>query len=131
MKCKAAFLLILFALSALVAFGGGPVSSPAGGELTGTATATPLFTDEYGPITASTTTILLATNGSQAVIILANCRQIMLTSTGTFQFSVGTTTVDPNLPGVYNATFPCTKEIPVGIANVTAAIRIGIRQWGR
>ena len=96
-----------------------------------TATDTPLFTDEYGPITASTTTILLATNGSQAVTILANCRQIMLTSTGTFQFSVGTTTVDPNLPGVYNVTFPCTKEIPVGIANVATGTRIGIRQWGR
>ena len=95
------------------------------------ATSTPTIVDEYGPITASTTTVLLTTNGSQALTLISNCRQIMLNSTGTFQFSVGTTTVDPNLPGVYNVTFPCTKEIPVGIANVATTTRIGIRQWGR
>ena len=102
-----------------------PVAVDASNPLPVTMTGVTVSTEP--PSTSSQTVILLS--GTDAVIAsLANRVSILLTATGTFEYSTGLATVPANTTPCYSASFEAGPGIPVAVKTSATATYLTIRQ---
>lgn len=114
---------------------------PAGTNTIGSVTvitlpATPAGTNEIGSVSltlspVASQTIATLTAAVYTIPPLANRRSILLWASGTFEFRIGSTTIEVNTPAVYNAgPFDVDDSVPVAVQTSATSTVVGILQEG-
>lgn len=81
------------------------------------------------PIVTASQSVILLTDTEFLISVSANSKYIHLISTGTFIFSIASTTVDINTTPCYNATIESFSDMILSVKRVGTDTYLTVREW--